>query len=71
MSREESIRERFNDNSPAYNLQGSVQRHQKELLLEILIELAKLNDREEEKASAKEVKTDSSPVARQKVNPAA
>ncbi len=45
MSRVENLREQYTDNSPAYNMQGSAARHQKELALESVIELISINEK--------------------------
>lgn len=66
MSRVDDLRERFKDDSPAYSMQGTIQRHQKELLLEILCELAEMNDRAKEEAATKK---ESQVPPRQKVTP--
>lgn len=44
MSRADAAREKYQDTSPAYNMAGSLQRHNKELLLDILCEMMDLND---------------------------
>lgn len=70
MSRIENLREQYTDNSPAYNLQGSALRHQKELTLESLCELIQLNEKFDkliELLTPKEEPKEEPKVVRQKV----